>query len=84
MFLARSTDFGETWATAAVSDPRGRTGEDSLVEKPVTSLAVDTVNGQDDIVYVDGAGSSLDWRSPAIRWWRSPRTEADPLPNRST
>lgn len=52
VFLARSSDFGETWATSPVSDPRGRTGEDALVEKPVTGLAVDTVSADQDIVYV--------------------------------
>ena len=52
VLLARSNDLGETWETTVVRNTRGLV--DAAVENnsPVSSVAVDTTSGPEDIVYV--------------------------------
>lgn len=52
VILARSTDLGQSWTSTVVRDARGKTGPKTENNSAVASLAVDTKNGKDDIVYV--------------------------------
>ena len=52
VFVARSTNLGDTWDTAIVSDARGRQGADVYGNRPISSLVVDRRSGSQDIVYV--------------------------------
>ncbi|MGH9223981.1 MAG: sialidase family protein [Acidimicrobiales bacterium] len=53
VLLARSTDNGENWQTSVVRSTRGQTDINKLENnRPVTGLAVDRRNGDQDIVYV--------------------------------
>jgi hypothetical protein len=52
VIVSRSNNLGDTWEHTIVRDARGKTGEDVENNRPVTALAVDTRNGNDDIVYV--------------------------------
>ena len=52
VILARSTNLGDTWEQTIVRNARGKEGEQIENNRPVTALAVDTKNGNDDIVYV--------------------------------
>ena len=50
VFVARTTDGGETWQSTPVNLNRGKTGND--IEKNVpTDLVVDKTSGEQDIVY---------------------------------
>lgn len=51
VFLARSTDLGESWQTTPVYDVRGRTGEEERPNRPISGLAVDS-SGPEDVIYV--------------------------------
>jgi len=63
-FLGRSTDMGETWQSTVVRNNRGKVGND--IEKNVpTGLAVDTVTGDQDIVYVTWTASYPNPTSPS-------------------
>jgi hypothetical protein len=64
VFLARSTDLGETWKTTVVSDARGKVGDQSESNKPVTGLAVDAKSASLDIVYVGWRRQSPGLSSP--------------------
>lgn len=64
VFLARSTDLGETWKTTVVSDARGKQGDQVESNKPVTGLAVDAKTGTKDIVYVGWRRQSPGLSSP--------------------
>lgn len=52
VLLGRSGDLGNTWDTTIVRNARGKQGPDTEVNIPVSSVAVDTTRGSDDIVYV--------------------------------
>ena len=64
VFLARSTDLGETWKTTVVSDARGKQGEQVESNKPVTGLAVDTKSGSKDVIYIGWRRQSPGLSSP--------------------
>jgi hypothetical protein len=57
VLLGRSKDRGDTWETAIVRNARGKQGPDTEVNIPVSSVAVDTTRGPDDIVYVAWSSS---------------------------
>ncbi len=50
--VARSTDLGDSWETTVVRDARGLEGNDQESNRPVSSIAVDTTSGDQDIVYL--------------------------------
>jgi hypothetical protein len=50
VLLARSTNLGDTWSTTVVADARGKQPIEG--NRPVSSIAVDTKHGSQDIVYV--------------------------------
>lgn len=52
VLVARSTDLGDSWQTAVARDARGLRGEEVENNRPVSSLAVDTNSGSQDIVHV--------------------------------
>ena len=52
VLLARSSDLGDTWETAIVRNNRGKVDADVENDSPVSSVAVDTTSGDQDIVYV--------------------------------
>ena len=52
VFVARSTNLGDTWETAVVADARGRQGADVHGNRPISSLVVDRHSGSQDTVYV--------------------------------
>ena len=60
VFLARSTDEGDTWAHTPVNINRGKTGNDIEKNLPL-GLAVDT-RGEQDVVYATYRAS---WPNPA-------------------
>ncbi|MGH9266175.1 MAG: hypothetical protein ACRD1D_15940, partial [Acidimicrobiales bacterium] len=51
VLLARSTDLGDTWTTTVVRDARGKPEPELEMNRPVSSLAVDT-SGPVDVVHV--------------------------------
>ncbi len=51
VLLARSTDLGDSWTTTIVHDARGKPEPDAELNRPVSSLAVDTT-GSSDVVHV--------------------------------
>jgi Neuraminidase (sialidase) len=51
VFVARSTNFGKTWATTLVRDNRDKTNPKEY-DRPVTGLAVDRRTGSSDVVAV--------------------------------
>jgi hypothetical protein len=51
VLLARSTDLGDSWSITIVHDARGKPEADAEVNRPVSSVAVDTT-GPIDVVYV--------------------------------
>ena len=52
VILARSDDLGDTWRTSVVRDARAFRGTELERNRPVTSVAVDSTHGAEDIVYV--------------------------------
>ncbi|MGH9223813.1 MAG: hypothetical protein ACRD2W_08530 [Acidimicrobiales bacterium] len=53
VLLARSNDSGESWETTVVRSTRGADDVNKAENnRPVTGLAVDTRNGEQDIIYV--------------------------------
>jgi len=52
IFVARSSDMGDSWQTTAVSDVRPTQPPDHLDERPLSGFAVDTKSGSEDAVYV--------------------------------
>lgn len=52
VIVARSTDLGDSWQTTMVRDARGLQGDDQENNRPVSSIAVDTTSGPEDVVYV--------------------------------
>lgn len=70
--LARSPDLGDTWQTTVVRDARGKTGEEFETNSPISSLAVDTVTGEQDVVYV-GWRASYPNVPPTPEGFRAPR-----------
>ena len=52
VLLGRSNDLGDTWETTVVRDARGREGDASEQNRPMTGIAVDTRNGKEDHVYL--------------------------------
>ena len=52
IFLARSSDLGDSWATAPVSDVRPTQAPDNLDERPLSGFAVDTRTGDQDAIYI--------------------------------
>ncbi len=52
LFLARSSDLGDTWATTPVSDARPTQAPDNIDERPLSGFAVDTKSGNQDAIYV--------------------------------
>jgi len=57
VFVARSTDLGETWTSTVVRDARGKRGPESE-RNLLTDLAVDTRSGSEDVVYVSWMANS--------------------------
>ena len=64
VLLGRSKDLGNTWDTTIVRNARGKQGPETEVNIPVSSVAVDTTNGPDDIVYVTWSSSRYLVRPP--------------------
>jgi hypothetical protein len=52
VLLARSTDLGNSWSTTLVANARGKSGSDVQNNEPLASIAVDSRQGSQDIVYV--------------------------------
>ncbi len=52
IFVARSTDLGDTWQTTMVHNARGFEGERIENNRPVGSVAVDSKSGSEDVVYI--------------------------------
>jgi len=52
VLLGRSKDLGDTWETTIVRNARGKQGKEFEGNRPITGIAVDARNGNDDIVYV--------------------------------
>jgi hypothetical protein len=50
--LSRSDDLGDSWQTTLARDARGLQGDLQENNRPVSSIAVDTRTGPDDVVYV--------------------------------
>ncbi len=72
VLLARSTDLGDTWRTTVVRDARGRTGPQVETNSPVSSVAVDTRGGEQDIVHVAWRASFPN-APPSPAGFRAPR-----------
>ncbi|MGH9285976.1 MAG: sialidase family protein, partial [Acidimicrobiales bacterium] len=51
VFLARSSDLGDTWTITKVHDARGKEGDNIEQNRPIVGLAVDTSKAT-DVVYV--------------------------------
>jgi hypothetical protein len=64
VLLGRSTDLGDTWDTTIVRNARGKQGPETETNIPVSSVAVDTKRGSDDIVYVTWSSSRYLVRPP--------------------
>jgi hypothetical protein len=64
VLLGRSKDLGDTWETSIVRNARGKQGPETEVNIPVSSVAVDTERGPDDIVYVTWSSSRYLVRPP--------------------
>lgn len=52
VLVSRSADLGESWDTTVVRDARGLRGDEQENNRPVSTIAVDTVSGSEDVVYV--------------------------------
>lgn len=52
VIVSRSTDLGDTWQSTVVRDARGLEGDEQESNRPVSSIAVDTTSGNEDIVYL--------------------------------
>lgn len=52
VLVSRSDDLGESWRTTVARDARGLEGDEQENNRPVSSIAVDTVTGRQDVVYV--------------------------------
>ena len=63
VLLARSTDLGDSWTTTVVRDARGKPEAEAEVNRPVSSLAVDT-SGPSDVVYVAWTSALPNARPP--------------------
>ena len=63
VLLARSTDLGDSWTTTVVRDARGKPEAEAEVNRPVSSLAVDT-SGPSDVVHVAWASALPNARPP--------------------
>lgn len=66
VLLGRSDDLGNTWDTTLVRNARGKQAPETEVNIPVSSVAVDTTHGRDDIVYVTWNKSQYLVRPPAL------------------
>jgi hypothetical protein len=66
VLVGRSNDLGNTWDTALVRNARGKQGPETEVNIPVSSVAVDTTHGRDDIVYVTWNRSQYLLRPPVL------------------
>src|SRR5579884_1532088 len=64
VLLARSTDLGQTFTTTVVDNNRGKTGDNVTQDSPVSTVAVDTHSGSQDIVYVGWNQSQPNASSP--------------------
>jgi hypothetical protein len=63
VFVGRSTDFGETWATTMVRDNRAFSNPKER-DRPISGLAVDRRTGKDDVVAVSWRWDPVGLESP--------------------
>ncbi len=52
VFLARSSDRGDSWSPTAVSDARPTQAPDNLDNRPISGFAVDAKSGDADSIYL--------------------------------
>lgn len=52
VLLARSDDLGDTWETTLARGTRGKEGNETETNRPVSGIAIDTTSGPEDIVHI--------------------------------
>jgi photosystem II stability/assembly factor-like uncharacterized protein len=62
VIVARSTNLGDSWSTTIVANARGKQPTEG--NRPVSSIAVDTKHGSQDIVYVAWRRNSGSFGTP--------------------
>lgn len=64
--LARSNDLGDSWDATIVRNARGLEGDAQEGNRPVSSLAVDSVTGDEDILYLGWKATFPDHQAPLM------------------
>ena len=52
VLLGRSDDLGDNWQTTVARDARGKRGDATETNRPVSGIAVDTTSGPEDIIHI--------------------------------